>query len=86
MYNTLFIEMQHVLNGPNSLYFDIVTTCNLGNVRYTREKASQGNFAVTREFARDVCSLPTEMTSSSITQYLQILDKWGTVSMLMVIT
>jgi hypothetical protein len=80
MYNTQFISMQRILDGPSSLYMDVLTTCNLGTVRYNTENASQGNFAVTREFVRDVCALPKEMTTSSITQYMHFIDKWGTVS------
>jgi hypothetical protein len=72
--------MRQTLDQSSQIVFiDKTTTCSYGTVQYLTENVTTGHFSVTREFAKDVCSLPAVMTTSGVVNYMQFLDKWGTV-------
>ncbi|XP_045209954.2 uncharacterized protein LOC123561558 [Mercenaria mercenaria] len=57
------------------IYQDAATYCKLGHVRYSMKLAEADHYPVTREFASDVCSLPTTYDASA---YMQFIENWGT--------
>lgn len=76
-----FESMRQSLDTGNNVYIDKIRTCSYGSVRYLSENADKENFAITREFARDVCALPETIGTNSSVKYMRFLDKWGTVSL-----
>ncbi|XP_060582741.1 mucin-2-like [Ruditapes philippinarum] len=74
-----FESMRQTLDQSSQIVvIDKTTTCSYGTVQYLTENVTTGHFSVTREFAKDMCSLPAVMTTSGLVNYMQFLDKWGT--------
>lgn len=74
-----FGSLRPVFEDVDNIYIDHISTCEVETIRYLTENADQNKFAVSLEFAKSVCSLPTDK-GSALDKYLQFLDTWGTVS------
>ncbi|XP_052803017.1 uncharacterized protein LOC128233396 [Mya arenaria] len=57
------------------IFQDATSYCKIGHVRYSMNLASVDKYPVTREFASDVCSLPTTYNHDT---YMQFIETWGT--------
>lgn len=80
--NMIFEAYQAVVQQTSKhhyIYQDAATYCKLGHVRYSMKLAETDHYPVTREFASDVCSLPTAYDAAT---YMQFIENWGTVSVL----
>ena len=58
------------------VFQDATTYCKMGHVRYSMNLASSDHYPVNREFAFDVCQLPTTYNQAV---YMQFIEDWGTV-------
>lgn len=74
--------MRNNLDNKDAVYLDKVTTCALGSLVYNTGGSSSvsGGFSVSKEFAKELCALPMDLSASSSLKYMHFLDTWGTVS------
>lgn len=77
VYSPDFHAMRSALDNAGHVYLDFISSCKLGSARFLTEVSEKKKFTVSREFAKDVCALPSDFNAES---YMKFLDKWGTVS------
>ncbi|KAL4223037.1 hypothetical protein ACF0H5_016514 [Mactra antiquata] len=77
-FSTDFESLRPAFEDVHRVYIDKISKCEMETVHYQTEKSSQGNFTVSPEFAKAVCSLPVGSSADDISKYLQFLDNWGT--------
>lgn len=77
-YSPDFQALRQALDNASLVYLDFISSCKLGSARLLTEEADNKGFKVSREFAKDVCALPSNFNAEA---YMHFLDKWGTVSL-----
>ncbi|KAL4223846.1 hypothetical protein ACF0H5_017311 [Mactra antiquata] len=79
-YNSHFEAMRNNLDNKDAVYLDKVTSCVLGTLTFNTGGSSKydGSFSISKEFAKDLCALPVDLTASSSSSYMTFFNKWGT--------
>lgn len=68
------------LDNGSQVFQDHVSRCKLSTATYKPENGFTQHSTVTRDFAAAVCSLPESVDETSIQDYYQFLNIWGTVT------
>ena len=76
---TDFITDRQLLETGDNVFQDYIATCKLTTLTYNPNNVYKQHATVTRDFAVDVCNLPTDEDTTNIDEYFQFLDTWGTV-------
>lgn len=71
--------MKRETSKHHNVYYVETKVCNRGRVRFQWTLSVQKEYPVSEEFAAEVCHLPEKYDEQ---KYLQFIDDWGTVSLL----
>ena len=74
-----FMTDRQLFETGDNVFQDYIATCKLTTLTYNPVHVYNQHSTVTRDFAVDVCNLPTNEDPSNIDEYFQFLDTWGTV-------